>query len=149
MRPAMMRLPKLQRIAMIEYYLQIKHAHIAFALASGGLFALRGLLSLAGARRFARALPLRVASWAIDTALLTAALMLLAALQLNPFTTPWLAVKLVALVAYVGLGHAAMRRTGHRGRQALLLGAALLAFVFIWSVARAHHPFGFLFAWFG
>ena len=31
---------------MIEFYPQIKHAHIGFALLSGGLFALRGLLLL-------------------------------------------------------------------------------------------------------
>lgn len=133
---------------MIEYYLQIKHVHIALALLSGGLFAVRGVLSLAGARRFARSLPLRIASWTIDTSLLTAALMLLVVLQLNPFATPWLAVKLVALVAYVGLGHAAMRATARRN-QALWLLAALAVFAFIYSVARSHHPLGFLFTWFG
>ena len=133
---------------MIEYYLQIKHVHIALALLSGGLFAFRGALSLAGARRFARSLPLRIASWTIDTRLLTAALMLLVVLQLNPFATAWLAVKLVALVAYVGLGHAAMRATARRD-QALWLLAALAVFVFIYSVARSHHPLGFLFTWFG
>ena len=128
---------------MIEYYLQIKHAHIALALASGGLFALRGVLSLAGARGFARSLPLRIASWTIDTSLLTAALMLLVVLQLNPFTTPWLAVKLLALVAYVGLGHAAMRAAARRSQAGWLL-AALAVFAFIYSVARSHHPLGFL-----
>lgn len=134
---------------MIEYYLQIKHAHIVLALASGALFAVRGMLSLAGASRLARALPLRIMSWTIDTALLTAALMLLVVLQLNPFTTPWLAVKLVALIGYVGLGHAAMRERHGRARQAAWLGAALTLFVFIYSVARSHHPLGFLFTWFG
>ena len=130
---------------MFEYYLQIKQAHIGLALSSGALFALRGLLMLLGAGRIARALPLRIASWSIDTALLTAALMLLVVLKLNPLVTPWLAVKLIALVVYIGLGHAAMRTAGGRARQALYLLLALGVFAFIYSVARSHHPLGFLF----
>ena len=35
---------------MIEFYPQIKHAHIGLALLSGSLFALRGALLLAGLR---------------------------------------------------------------------------------------------------
>ena len=134
---------------MIEYYLQIKHAHIALALASGGLFALRGTLALAGAQRIARSMPLRIASWSIDTLLLTAALMLLVTLKLNPFVTPWLAMKLAALIAYVGLGHAAMRVQDSRAVQALWLLLALATFGFMYSVARAHHPLGALLVLFG
>jgi uncharacterized membrane protein SirB2 len=127
---------------MIEFYPQIKHAHIMLALASGGLFALRGVLALAGSGRLARALPLRILSWSIDTLLLTAALMLLVVLRLNPVATPWLAVKLVALVVYVWLGHAALRSTRGRARQALWLLSALAVFGFMYSVARSHHPLG-------
>jgi len=133
----------------IEFYPQIKHAHIAFALLSGGLFAVRGLLALAGAGRFARVLPLRVLSWSIDTLLLTAALMLLVVLQLNPLSTPWLAVKLIALLVYIALGHATLR-TGHgRAVQTMMLVAALLVFGFVYSVARSHHPLGAFFTLWG
>ncbi len=132
---------------MIEFYSQIKAAHIGFVLASGFLFAARGVLVLLG-QRWAMAAPIRYLSYTIDTALLTAALMLLTVLHLNPFTTPWLATKLVLLLAYVVFGVLALRRA--RGRKAkfgfYLL--ALAAFGFMYSVARAHHPLGFMVGWF-
>lgn len=133
---------------MIAYYLQIKHAHIALALASGGLFALRGLLVLAGRQRWARQPALRYLSYTIDTLLLTAALMLLVVLQLNPVTTPWLVVKLLVLVLYIVLGYLAIGGTRPRGKRALLYLAALASFGFVYSVARTHHPLGVFFTLF-
>ena len=82
---------------MIEFYPQIKHAHIGFALLSGGLFAVRGLLLLLG-MRWPNAAPVRYLSYTIDTALLTAALMLLTILPGALFANGWLTVKLVLLV---------------------------------------------------
>lgn len=131
---------------MIEYYLQIKQAHIGLVLLSGGLFALRALLSLAGVRH-ADADPVRWLSWTIDTGLLTAALMLLVVLKLNPFTTPWLAVKLCLLVAYVVLGTLALRRGRSRPARLGWTVAALACFGLMWSIARAHHPLGLLQGW--
>lgn len=133
---------------MIEFYPQIKAAHIGFVLASGGLFALRGVLVQLG-QRWAMSAPVRYLSYTIDTALLTSALMLLAVLHLNPFTTAWLAVKLAMLLAYVVLGTLALRRArGRRAKFGFYL-AALAAFGFMYSVARAHHPLGFMLGWFG
>jgi len=129
---------------MIEFYLPIKHAHIGLVLASGGLFALRGLAALLG-QHWANAAPLRWLSYTIDTALLTAALMLLVMLKLNPFTTAWLATKLTLLVAYVVLGALALRRA--RSHRALWFVAALACFGLMYSVARAHHPLGVFSGW--
>lgn len=129
---------------MIEYYLPIKHTHIALVLASGGLFALRGLAVLLG-RRWAMAAPLRYLSYAIDTALLTAALMLLAMLKLNPFTVPWLATKLTLLVLYIVFGTLALRRA--RSYRVLWYVAALACFGLMYSVALAHHPLGLFARW--
>lgn len=129
--------------AMIEYYPQIKNAHIALVLASGGLFALRGLGVLAGLR-LAMAAPVRYLSVGIDTALLIAAFMLLAILHLNPLVVPWLATKLVLLVLYVVSGTMALKRArGLRGKARFYL-LALATYGFMYSVARAHHPLGFL-----
>jgi len=130
---------------MIEFYPQIKQSHIGFVLLSGGLFALRGLLLLAG-QRWANARPIRWLSYTIDTGLLTAALMLLVALDLNPFVVPWLAVKLVLLVLYVVLGYIALKRASGWPRVAWYT-AALACFGFMYSVARAHHPLGQLQGW--
>ena len=130
---------------MIEFYPQIKLAHIGLVLASGLLFALRGLLVMLG-QRWAMAAPLRWLSYTIDTSLLTAALMLLVVLQVNPFTTAWLATKLILLVVYVVLGSLALKRAKGRGMRLATYLAALAVFGFMYSVARAHHPLGvFLF----
>lgn len=126
---------------MLSFYLQIKAVHIAAVLASGGLFALRGAGVLAG-QRWALAAPLRYLSYSIDTVLLTAALMLLTALKLNPFAVPWLSVKLALLVVYVALGTLALKRASTRRRRALCYAAALGCFSFMYFVARAHHPLG-------
>ena len=129
----------------IEFYPQIKLAHIGLVLASGLLFAIRGLLVMLG-QRWAMAAPLRWLSYTIDTSLLTAALMLLVVLQVNPFTTAWLATKLILLVVYVVLGTLALKRAKGRGARLATYLAALAVFGFMYSVARAHHPLGvFLF----
>ncbi len=130
---------------MIEFYPQIKLAHIGLVLASGLLFAIRGLLVMLG-QRWAMAAPLRWLSYTIDTSLLTAALMLLVVLQINPFTTAWLATKLILLVVYVVLGSLALKRAKGRGMRLATYLAALAVFGFMYSVARTHHPLGvFLF----
>jgi uncharacterized membrane protein SirB2 len=128
---------------MIEYYLQIKAVHVAAVVASGGLFAIRGALVLAGVR-WAMAAPLRYLSYSIDTVLLTAAMMMLTALKLNPFVLPWLATKLVLLIMFVVLGSLALKRARSRRARAIFYAAALATFAFMYSVARAHHPLGIL-----
>lgn len=129
---------------MIAYYLQIKMAHIGLVLSSGLLFALRGALLLLG-QQWANAMPIRYLSYTIDTSLLTAALMLLVVLQLNPFTTAWLAVKLLLLLVYIVLGVLALRRARSRAQRVIMYLAALAVFGFMYSVARAHHPLGIFF----
>jgi len=128
---------------MIEFYPQIKHAHIGLALLSGALFALRGALLLGGLR-WPNAAPVRYASYAIDTALLTAALMLLTILPGALYANGWLAVKLVLVVAYVVLGVFALRRGRTRGMRAACYVLALLVFAQVYGIARAHHPLGLL-----
>jgi uncharacterized membrane protein SirB2 len=90
------------------------------------------------------AAPLRYLSYTIDTVLLTAALMLLTALKLNPFVVPWLSVKLALLVVYVVLGSLALKRARTRRSRAAFYVAALATFGFMYFVARAHHPLGLL-----
>lgn len=126
---------------MASFYLQIKLAHIGLVLASGALFALRGLMVQAG-QRWAMAKPVRRLSIGIDTLLLLTAVLLLLILHLNPFTTAWIAVKLVLLVAYIALGVLALRRAQRRGARLVAYLAALVVFGFMYSVARAHHPLG-------
>lgn len=129
---------------MIEFYPQIRHAHIALALSSGALFALRGAASLAG-MRWPRWLAVRWTSWAIDTALLTAAMMLLTILPGALYANGWLAAKIVLLVVYVVLGTFALREARPRAARAGFYLAALATFAMIYGIARAHHPLGLLY----
>jgi len=122
-----------------EYYPAIKSVHVSLALASGGLFALRGLVRLGGSEAANRA-PVRRLSYAIDASLLAAALLLLAALRLKPFATPWLAVKLALLVAYIVLGTLALKRAKTPARRGLAFVAALACFASMYAIARAHDP---------
>lgn len=128
---------------MLQHYLQIKQAHVALILISGGLFAARGLAVLAGLR-WAMAAPIRYVSYGIDSALLASALLLLVILELNPLIVPWLAVKLTLLVMYVVLGSLALKRARQRRDKLLAYLAALACYAFMYTVARTHHPLGAL-----
>jgi len=126
---------------MLEFYPQIKSVHVFAVLASGLLFALRGGALLAGAR-WPNALVVRIASWTIDTTLLTAALMLFTLLPKEMFGNGWLATKIVLLVVYIGLGTVALKRARSTRMRLLAYIAAIATFAYIVSVARAHHPLG-------
>ena len=128
---------------MIEFYPQIKFVHVAAVILSGSLFALRGSLMLARSRLTNHA-ALRFLSYAIDTILLTAALMLVTILHQYPFVQAWLTVKVLLLVVYIVLGTLALKRGRTRAVQVACYFAALFLFAFIVSVARAHSPSGIL-----
>lgn len=131
---------------MIDYYLQIKAFHIFVAILSGSLFVLRGGFALAGAR-WPNASGVRWTSYAIDTALLTAALMLATILPGAMFANGWLTVKVTLVVAYVVLGVFAMRRARTQRMRVLSYIGALLVFASIYAIARAHDPLGFVRWW--
>jgi uncharacterized membrane protein SirB2 len=128
---------------MIEFYPQIKWVHVYAVIASGSLFALRGAGVLAGAR-WPMWAPLRHLSYTIDTVLLTAALMLVTMLHQYPFVHGWLTAKVCLLVVYILLGTFALKRARTRRARAWFYVAALAVFLFIVSIARAHHPLGIL-----
>jgi uncharacterized membrane protein SirB2 len=128
---------------MLEFYPQIKWVHIAAISASGLLFALRGGATLAGAR-WPMWSPLRYLTYTVDTVLLTAALMLATLLHQYPFVHGWLTAKVLLLVLYVLLGTWALKRGRTQAIRTTCYVAALLVFLFIVSIARAHHPLGIL-----
>lgn len=126
---------------MIEYYGEIRFAHVTAAIASGSLFLLRGLLVQADRGAWALAPVPRYLSYAIDTTLLTAALMLFTILPSQAFSNGWLAAKLALLPLYIGLGWGALRaRT--RARRLGFLAGAVAAFASMYGIARAHDPLG-------
>ena len=128
---------------MIEFYPQIRAVHISAVLASGTLFALRGAGVLRG-MRWPLAAPLRYLSYAIDTVLLTAALMLVAVLPAAVFANHWLTIKLVLLVAYVVLGSFALKRGRSARTRGTCFGTAVAVYAFMFGIARTHQPLGWL-----
>ena len=130
-----------------EFYPQIKWVHIACVLASGSLFALRGLLVQLGHAGAAQWEPVRWLSYAIDTSLLTAALMLVSILPGALFANGWLTTKLVLLVVYVVLATLALKRARTRRARLAFFMAALACYVYMLGVARMHHPLGWLHGW--
>ena len=131
---------------MIVFYAPIKATHIIAVLCSGGLFAVRGAMMIAGSK-WAMSAPLRYLSYSVDTVLLTAALMLLTILPGAVFANGWLLVKLALLVAYIVLGSIALKRGRTPRSRAKAYLAAITVFVFIVSVARTHSPWGALGLW--
>lgn len=125
-------------MALIEFYPQIKLAHLALVTASGVLFACRGAAALAR-QHWPMTPPLRLTSIVIDTLLLAAGVTLWALLSLQPLRDAWLGTKLALLVLYVMLGTVALKR-----RRAWAYAAALACYLFMVSVALAHHPLGAL-----
>jgi uncharacterized membrane protein SirB2 len=91
---------------------------------------LRGLAAQLGAR------------WAIDTVLLTAALMLATILRQYPFVDEWLTAKVVLLVVYIVLGSFAIERGRTRGVRTACWIAAAVVLAAIYRIARTHDPLG-------
>jgi uncharacterized membrane protein SirB2 len=128
---------------MAEYYLALRHLHITLAVVSVAIFTLRGGLMLAGSALVDTAW-LRYPSYAVDTLLLTTALILISIIHQYPFANGWLTMKVALLVVYILLGSLALRRGGSRRIRIAALAGALLTVAFLFTVARAHHPLGLL-----
>ena len=133
---------------MIEFYSQIKNVHVAMIMASGMLFALRGGAALAGFR-WPLAWPVRALTYAIDTTLLTAALMLLSILPWGVFANGWLPMKVGLLVVYVVLGYRSLRPGRSMRVRVVYFVLALLTYGWMYTIARAHHPLGLFRGMFG
>ena len=126
---------------MAAWYLQILMIHVGCVIASGSLFFARGCMMLAGWPAANHA-ALRRLSVTIDVLLLAAAIALTTIIHQYPFVQAWLTVKVLLLVVYIALGVFALRRGRTRTIRAVCFGGAMLVFLFIVTVARAHNPLG-------
>lgn len=79
--------------------------------------------------------------------LLLAAAMLVSILPGEVFANGWLAAKLALLVVYIVLGSLALKRGRTMMIRTVTYGLALLAYGFMFGIARAHHPLGVLHHW--
>ena len=126
---------------MTEYYLALRHVHIACAILTIALFVLRGGLMMANSP-WQQNVVLRYLPHAIDTVLLTTALMLTTVIHQFPFAVGWLTGKVVLLAAYIVLGSIALKRGRTKTVRVAAFVAALATVAYLVTVARAHHPLG-------
>lgn len=124
-------------------YLMIKHAHLACALLSVLIFAIRGAAVLGGSKVGNHALARRL-SMGVDTCLLVFGIWLMVLLRLNPIAVSWLGVKLLLLVLYIVLGVFALKRAASWRGKFLCYVAALATVIAMFGIARAHHVMGWL-----
>ena len=84
----------------------------------------------------------RYLSYVIDTALLTAAILLTIEIQQYPFVQGWLTAKVQLLPVYIVLGTFALRRGKICGSRAGFFAAALAVYAFMISIAVMHSRSG-------
>ena len=115
-------------------YLVIKHIHITCAALSGSFFLLRGFWMLRESdllqQRWVKVVP-----HVVDTLLLTSALIMVFWSGQYPFVQSWLTAKLLALIAYIGLGTIALKRGKTKTVRSWALLAAMTTFAYIVAVA--------------
>lgn len=127
----------------MSWYLFLRHIHIASVVLSITLFIFRGGLMMADARLLQHRV-LKVLPHVVDTVLLASAIGLSVLMQQYPFVHGWLTAKVVALLLYILLGTIAIKRGPTRRSRIIAFVLAVAVFAYILSVARAHHPAGFL-----
>lgn len=115
-------------------YLALKHLHVTCAALSGSLFLLRGIWMLLESPALQRRW-VRIAPHAIDTLLLASALIMVFWSGQYPFVQNWLTAKIIALLAYIGLGTIALKRGKTKTVRVTAFISALLVFAYIVGVA--------------
>jgi uncharacterized membrane protein SirB2 len=124
-------------------YSAIKTIHVSAVMLSLAGFFARGLGMLAGAAwvesPVAKTLP-----HVVDTVLIVSAIALAWMLRLGPTNAPWIAAKIIGLLAYIALGMVALRFGRTRRMRAAAWIASLATFGYIVSVAITKDPRGFL-----
>ena len=112
----------------------VKTLHVTFVALSFAGFFIRGIWMLKDSALL-RQRWVRISPQVIDTVLLVSAIVLAVQLRFSPMEQPWLMAKIIALLAYIGVGLVALRlgRTKGIRLSAWLLG--LVIFMYIVSVA--------------
>ncbi|MFA5825136.1 MAG: SirB2 family protein [Gallionellaceae bacterium] len=120
-------------------YTSIKILHLASVLISYSLFFMRGLWVLRASHVMQQRW-VKIAPHIIDSVLLGSAITLAALLGISPFTAPWLAAKIIALLPYIVLGSIALKRGKTRQTKLACWLAAQAVFCYIALTAWAHDP---------
>lgn len=123
---------------LIQAFVPVLITHVTLAVVSPVIFSVR-------ASRAVRGLDpaqgwLRVTPHVVDTLLLLAGLVLAFTIHQYPFVDAWLTAKVIALVAYIGVGTIAVRRARTRGVKVAAWLIALAIVFYIYGVAGTKSP---------
>lgn len=119
----------------------VKIIHVTFVALSFAGFFIRGLWMLKD-YALLRQRWVKISPQVVDTVLLVSAIVLAIQMHFSPLQQPWLLVKIIALLVYIGAGLVALRfgRTKRIRLIAWLFG--LLVFLYIVSVAVSKSVLG-------
>jgi len=119
----------------------VKTIHVTFVALSFAGFFIRGIWMLKDSPLL-RQTWVRISPQVVDTVLLVSAIMLAVQLRMSPMEQPWLMAKIIALLAYIGVGLVALRlgRSKRTRLVAWLLG--MVIFSYIVSVAMSKSVLG-------
>jgi uncharacterized membrane protein SirB2 len=123
-------------------YETLKALHVTAVVTSYALFFVRGVWMLRESALLQRRL-VRILPHVVDTVLLASAIVLAMTIRQYPFVAPWVTAKVIALVAYIGLGTVALKRGRTRGVRVAAWIAAQLVFFYIVAVAITKSPWPF------
>jgi len=112
----------------------IKSIHILCAAVSIIGFTLRGFLKITSPDKLAKKW-IKISPHIIDTLLLLSAVILVFLTEQYPTTNTWIIAKLIALIAYIGLGMLTLKFAQSRPQILAAFIAALLCYTYIISVA--------------
>jgi len=124
-------------------YVALKHTHQLFAIISLVLFIVRAGLALKASPALQQKW-LKIVPHVIDTILIGLGFAMVAQVDMALFANGWLTAKLVGLVAYIGFGIFAIKRGKTKQIKAFAATAAVVVFLYIFGVAKAHHPLSWL-----
>lgn len=124
-------------------YLAIKHLHMLTAVLSITGFIIRGIGMMRDAGWMQHKL-VKILPHVNDSILLGSAAYLAISIQQYPLTADWLTAKVIGLLAYIGLGLAALRFGKTKPIRIAAWLLAIAVFIYIAGVARTHLPLFFL-----
>ncbi len=121
----------------------LKSIHVSFVALTFLSFSLRALWMLQDSAMLQRTL-VKVLPHIIDTILLASAIALLFKIQQSPLSHPWIAAKILALMAYIFLGTVALKRGKTKKNRIRALIGAYAVLSYIVMVALTHNPLPYL-----
>lgn len=128
---------------MADFYMAFKHTHMLCAVISFVFFVTRGIWAFQGSSLLQKKW-VKISPHIIDTVLLLSAIGLVIILKQYPFVSPWVTAKIIGLIAYIGLGIMVLKKAKNQQQRALFFSLAVLAFAYIFMVARTKDALFFL-----